>query len=44
MKSGDKDLDRLENLDHDPPNNLNLMQNMEGIECEYNQMGLQVWV
>jgi hypothetical protein len=43
MKNGDEYLDRMENLDHDPPNNPNLMQNMEGIECEYNQMGLQVW-
>ena len=35
--------DRMENIDHDPSNNLNLMQNMEEIECDYNHMGLQVW-
>jgi hypothetical protein len=42
MKSGDEDLDRMENLDHDPSKYTNLMQNMEGIECEYNQMGLRI--
>jgi hypothetical protein len=43
MKSDDEDLGRLENLDHDPSKYMNLMQNMDGIECEYNQMGLRIW-
>jgi len=32
MKIGDEYIDRMENLDHDLPNNPNLMQNMEGID------------
>jgi hypothetical protein len=42
MKSDDEDLDTMENLDHDPSKYTNLMKNMEGIECEYNKMGLEI--
>jgi hypothetical protein len=39
MESGDETMTDWKDLDHDPQNNLNLLQSMERIECEV-QVGL----
>jgi hypothetical protein len=35
MESDDEIVTDWQDLDHDPQNNMNLLQSMERIECEY---------